>query len=174
MRMNKEYPEALFLLAAEEGRKEEILETLIAMETAFLENPEFMELLASPAVSMEERLTVIEKTFSSLERPGVSFLKILCERGYLRSFPEMVKTYQELMEAAGKVSTAQITSAVELTEEEKAALLQKLEKRCGNTVVAEYQVDSSLLGGMVIEIDGKVMDASLKSRLSDIKDVMSR
>lgn len=174
MQRNKEYAEALFLLAAEENRKEEIATTLAEMETAFLENPEFVELLASPAVPMEERLSVIEKTFSSLERHGVSFLKILCERGYIRSFSEMAKTYRELMEVAGKVSTAQITSAVELTEEEKTALIQKLEKRCKNTVVAEYCIDSSLLGGIVIEIDGKVMDASLKSRLSDIKDVMSR
>ena len=174
MQMNKEYAEALFLLAAEEGRQVEIAKTLSAMEQAFLENPEFIELLASPAVPMEERLLVIEKTFSSLERHGVSFLKILCERGYVRSFFEMTKTYRELMEMAGKVSTAQVISAVELTEEEKTALIQKLEKRCGNTVTAEYRVDGSLLGGMVIEIDGKVMDASLRNRLNDIKDVMSR
>ncbi len=174
MQMNKEYAEALFLLAAEEDRKEEISKTLDAMESAFLENPEFVELLASPAVPVKERLSIIEKTFSSLDRHGVSFLKILCERGYLRSFSEMAKTYRELMEMAEKVSTAKVTSAVELTEEEKNALIQKLEKRCGNTVVAEYRIDSSLLGGIVIEIDGKVMDASLRSRLSDMKDVMSR
>lgn len=174
MQRYKEYAEALFLLAAEEGRKEEMAETLSAIEEAFAENPAFPELLSSPAIPMEERLAIIEKTFSSLERHGVSFLKILCERGYLRSFSEMAQTYRELMEEAGRVSVAQIASAVELTENEKSALIQKLEKQCGTTVTAEYHVDESLLGGIVIEIDGKVMDASLKTRLSDMKDVMSR
>ncbi len=174
MQMNKEYAEALFLLAAEENKKEAVAETLEAMETAFSENPDFVELLASPAVPVEERLAIIEKTFSSLERHGVSFLKLLCERGYLRSFSEMAKTYRELMEAAGKVSTAVVTSAVELTEEEKTALLKKLEKQSGHTVVAECHVDESLLGGIVIEIDGKVIDASLRSRLTEVKEVMSR
>lgn len=174
MQRYKEYAEALFLLSAEEGKKEEMAETLSAMEEAFSENPAFGELLSSPAIPLEERLSMIEKTFSSLERHGVSFLKILCERGYLRDFPEISKIYRELMEEAGRVSVARIASAVELTGEEKNALIQKLEKQCGNTVTAEYCVDESLLGGIVIEIDGKVMDASLKTRLSDMKEVMSR
>lgn len=174
MQTNKEYAEALFLLAAEEDRKEEMMAALTVMEEAFAENPTFLELLSSPAIPMEERLAIIEKTFSSLERHGVSFLKILCERGYLHSFPEMTQTYRELMEEAGKVSTAQITSAVELTEEQKDALIQKLEKQCGHTVTAEHRVDESLLGGIVIEIDGKVIDGSLKTRLSDVKEVISR
>lgn len=174
MQTYKEYAEALFLLAAEENIKKEIGETLTAMEDAFCENPVFLELLSSPAVPMEERLSIIEKTFSSLERYGISFLKLLCERGHLPGFSEMVQTYRELVEIAGKVSTAQVVSAVELTEEEKTSLLKKLEKQCGHTVTAEYRVDKELLGGIVIEIDGKVIDASLRNRLNDIKEVMSR
>ena len=174
MQMNREYAEALFMLALEENCKEKMEEDLSVVETAFLENPEFVELLASPVIPVEERLSVIETTFGSMNRHVVSFVKLLCERMYIRSLPEMVQTYRELMEDAGNVSTAQVTSAVELTEAELTELAKKLETMWGHTVVLETRVDSSLLGGIVIEIDGKVIDASLRRRLSDVKDVISR
>ncbi|MBO5364880.1 MAG: ATP synthase F1 subunit delta [Clostridia bacterium] len=174
MQINREYAEALFLLSAEENCKEEIAEALSVMETTFMENPAYMELLSSPAIPVEERLTLIDHAFSSLPQYAVSFLKLLCERTYIRSFPEMVKTYRELVEDAGNVSTAKVTSAVELTEEEVETLTQKLETMYGHTIVVETEVDSSLLGGIVIEIDGKVIDASLRRRLSDVKDVIGK
>ncbi len=174
MKMNREYAEALFMLAAEENCKDEIGEALSVIETTFLENPAYMELLSSPAVSVEERLALIEQAFSSLPQYAVSFLKLLCERMYLKSFPEMVKTYRELLEDAGNVSVAKVTGAVELTGEELTELTRKLEAMSGHTVQVETAVDESLLGGIVIEIDGKVIDASLRRRLSDVKDVISK
>ncbi len=162
------------MLASEENCKTEIAEALSVVETAFSENPEFVELLGSPAVSLEERCKVIENTFAALPGYVISFLKILCERRYLPEFPEMIKIYRELMEVASKVSVAKVTSAVELTAEERSALTGKLETMWGNTIVLETAVDKEILGGIVIEIDGKVIDASLRQRLSDVKDVISR
>ena len=67
-----------------------------------------------------------------------------------------------------------MTSALELTEEEKTKLSSGLEKRFRSTVEAEYVIDESLIGGILIEADGKVIDGSVRTRLRDIKDVMNR
>ena len=70
--------------------------------------------------------------------------------------------------------TAKVTSATELTEEEKNALYEKLKKMSQKEIVIDYHLDKDILGGMIIEMDGKVIDASVKSRLKEVKDVISR
>jgi F-type H+-transporting ATPase subunit delta len=73
-----------------------------------------------------------------------------------------------------KISTAKVTSALELTENEKALLKEKLEKTSGHKMIIDYVIDESILGGFIVEADGKVMDASLKKHLKEIKDVIKR
>ena len=73
-----------------------------------------------------------------------------------------------------KISNAKITSAVELTEEEKMSLREKLEKKIGHKILIECVVDESIIGGLIVETDGKIMDSSLKKHLKEIKDVIKR
>ena len=78
--------------------------------------------------------------------------------------------YQTAMAA----STAEVVSAVPLTEEEIHRLTATLSARMGRTVTLTCTVDESLLGGMVVRVDGKVLDGSLRSRLHAVKDVMKQ
>ncbi|MBO7178183.1 MAG: ATP synthase F1 subunit delta, partial [Clostridia bacterium] len=87
---------------------------------------------------------------------------------------ESVDEYNALLNASERVFTAKVTSAQELTLEEKDKLIQKLEKSYLGKVQAEYLVDGALLGGMIVEIDGKVMDGSLRRRLQDVKEVINK
>ena len=66
-----------------------------------------------------------------------------------------------------------VTSAVPLTAEEQEKLQAKLNAMAKGTAVIEYRLDSSLIGGLVVELDGKVMDGSLRHRLSEVKEVMT-
>ncbi|MBR4950139.1 MAG: ATP synthase F1 subunit delta [Clostridia bacterium] len=171
---NIEYATALYMLAAEENSQNEVSDSLKVMLGAFSENGEYYDLLSSPAIPIRERLEIIDSAFSSLHEYAVSFLKILCEKMLVRSFPSLCKEYENLLLASSKVSFAKVASAIKLTKEEEKALKEKLEKLCGHTVVIETSVDKNLMGGLVIDIDGKVIDASLRQRLNDVKDVISR
>ena len=72
-----------------------------------------------------------------------------------------------------RVINAKVTSAVALTDTEKAKLIRKMEDTHKGKVQAEYLVDKELLGGMTLEIDGRILDGSLCHRLREIKDVMN-
>lgn len=172
--MSKEYATAIFMLASEENCHEKMAESLSVMEKVFDENEDLIELLSSPAIPLSERLNVIDNAFSELFEYAVSFLKLLCEKMLVASFCDCVKEYNVLLSDVKKVSYAKVTSAVELTEEEREALILKIQKMCKNTVNMETVVDSTILGGMIVEVDGKIIDASLRRRLNDIKDVISR
>ena len=117
---------------------------------------------------------MIETAFAGLIPEQVlSYLQLLCEKGRMPYFMESVEEYQQLLDASERIVNAKVTSAVELTEEEKQKLISKLEMMEKGKVRAEYFVDASLLGGLIVEVDGKVMDGSLRHRLHEVKEVMN-
>ena len=173
--VSREYAQALFMLAAEKGMADAFDKDLDVLTDALKENPRYTELLSSPGIALEERLGVIEATFGgSVSRDVVSFLKILCERKHTDEILECVGEYKAMLDESKKISTARVTSAALLDEKQKAALVKKLEMKTGHKVVIEYTRDESIIGGLTIELDGQIMDASLKRHLKDIKDVISK
>ena len=173
--MSKEYGMALYKLAKENKVEKSYAEALKTVLEVFLANPEYMELLATPSISKEDRVAVIESAFGNAVPEYItSFLKILCERGRIRQLAECVEVFNALLEEDMKISVARVVSSVPLTLEEKKRLKARLEKMSGRKVSLECSVDKSLLGGLVVEMDGKVINGSLRQRLDEMKDVMSK
>ncbi len=170
----KDYAAALFMLAVEENQTETYLEALNTVCRSVESEPAYLEFLSSPAVSLAERLSAIDEAFGTLPEHVVSFLKLLCENGHIRIAPACAKVFEELSQALKNRTTAHITSAVPLDAEQQKALCRKVEALTGKGIDAVYTVDDSLLGGVVIEVEGKTYDGSLKRRLHDVKDVMIR
>lgn len=173
--ISNEYAKALFMLAAEKDCSRAYKTALETVSEVFVENPAYMDFLSTFAIPLEERLAALEVAFKdAIPREVLSFLKILCEKKHIAEFPACVAQYDAMFNELGKVSEARVTSAVELTEAEKQALIQKLEKASGKKIVAEYIVDESILGGLIVETDGKIMDSSLKKHLKEMKDVIKK
>ena len=172
--VGKEYGAALFMLACEENQQKAYAEALETVKTTFLDYPQYMELLSSPSIPLQERLGVIDEAFSStVPEQVLSYLKLLCEKGRMPHFMESAKEYRALLDASEHVANAKITSAVELTKAEKEKLITRLESKEKCKVHAEYCVDPSLLGGLTIEVDGRILDGSLRHRLYEIKEVIN-
>lgn len=169
----REYAEALFMLALEENRCDEISLALTQIEAAVIENPQYLDLLDSPAIPLSERLSLIDEAFSGSEQYVVSLIKLLCENGHIRSFSLCKEEFEALLEFnQGKIE-AKVYSAVELTEQQKTALCKKLSKLSGKDVFASYILDEDLIGGLRVEMDGNVYDGSISSSLNSVKDVIS-
>lgn len=172
--ISKEYGTALFMLACEEGKQRCYADALEHIRQAFLENPLYAEMLASPGIPLRERLDAIDAAFAdAVPEHVLSYLKLLCEKGRISCFVESVGEYRALLDASERVSNAKVISAVELTDAEKQKLISKLEQINRGKVHAEYAVDETLMGGLIVEMDGKIMDGSLRHRLYDVKEVMN-
>jgi len=172
--VGKEYGTALFMLACEEEAKNEYAAALEAVESTFAENPEFQEILNSPALSLKERLHTIDEVFSeTLPHHVLSFIKLLCEKGRISSFHQATKEFHTLFNASKQIFLARITSSAPLSDSEKEQLICKLEAIQHGKIRGEYFVDPSLIGGMTVEINGKIFDGSLRHRLYEIKEVMN-
>ena len=173
--LGKEYGTALFMLAAEECQVEEVATGLSVIVFAFKENPDYFEFLSSPSISLNDRLASLSDIFLEIIPTFVlSFLQLMCEKGRINCFFDSAEEYKRLFNALNNISSIKVTSAVELTEEEKNKLKDKFESTYKNKVNIQFYIDESLLGGIVAEIDGKIIDGSLRNSLREIKEVMNK
>jgi len=171
--MSKEYGTALFSLALEGGNEEAFAEALEKIVKVFDENPAYVDFLSAPNIPKSERLVAIKQAFGeAVPQQMVSFLQLLCQNNRMHLLHDCANEYKHLYAMSAQVSEACITSATELLQKEKDALVKALEKRCGHAVTPHFAVDENLLGGVVVEMDGNVLDGSLRHRLREIKDVM--
>ena len=170
---SREYAEALFALAAEEGKAEEYAAALELVEKELGDSPAFRQLLASPAISREERMDALSAAFrGSVPLSMLTLMRLMVFRGHARELLSMIDSYRELARENRGESTALVRSAVELTPEQQEKLREKLEKRFGRRMILECEVDPSLLGGIRVETEGRVLDGTLAARLQEIKEVM--
>ena len=169
----KEYAEALFALALEADSADAFAAALKEATAVFEEHPDYVEFLACYGIPTAERTAALEEVFADrLPEYVLSFLQLLCENGYIKSVFECQKEFEALYMEARRTATATVTSAVELTAEQKARLIEKVKALCGRDVSAVYTVDESIMGGVIVETDGKIIDGSLKRRLHEVKEVI--
>lgn len=173
--VGKEYGASLYMLGVEENLVDTFSKDITLVYDVFRSEGEYLEFLSSPNISMKARLDAInEAFFEKVHEYVLSFVQLMCEKGRLDSFFEAFDTFFDLVEQANRVMSVRVKSAVELLDDEKRRLEEKLEKKSGCRVRAEYIVDKSLIGGVVVETDDSVIDGSLRYKLQQVKEVISK
>lgn len=171
--ISHEYAEALFLLSCEENSEEKYLFDLRLVKKILDNEPEYVELLHSPSISKEEKLNAIDIAFGErINEHVVSFLKLLCENNRIEYIYSCFEDYEKLYNQVKRVINANVTSAIELTSDEKAKIVEKLEKKFGYRVELICEIDEKILGGIIIKTDDTIMDGSLKRKMRDVKEVI--
>ena len=170
----REYAEALFAIALEDMKVAEYVKSLEIINQVLKENPLYLEFMVSPAIPMSEKSACIDEAFGN-DTPEhiISFLKILCENAKSRLLFACIEEFFKLAKEFENKAVAQIYSVVPLTDKQKESICLKLEKITNKGIDPIYIIDTSLIGGLKIEVDGKTFDGSIKHRLGEIKDVMN-
>jgi len=163
------YARAMLDLAAAQKQEDELLAELQALGDAVAGDPELAAFLASPLVSGEARAEVLEKVFRRRASDLlVDALEVINRKGRLGLLPAIVEAYRgEYRKLRGLVD-ARVTSAVPLSQAQRASLAAALAKLTGKQPELIERVDPSILGGLVVEVAGEKTDSSLSSRLRDV------
>ena len=170
----REYGEGLYALCAEEKLDRAVLEEVQAIQKAFRENEAFLHLLGNMTMSKEERVRIVDETFrGQIHEYTLNFLKILVERGAIHAFSECAAAYQESYFRNHQVAVAEVTTAGALNEEQRARLMKKLKKLTGKEIVVKEKIDPSVLGGVLLQMDGKRYDNTVRHRLAAIKQTIT-
>jgi F-type H+-transporting ATPase subunit delta len=169
------YAAALFDLADQRHALDAVAGDLHELRAMLLGSGDLMRLLRSPVLSRAEQ----GKAVAALaERAGLSqltrdFLGVVARNRRLFAVPAMIEAYlRQLAERRGEV-TAEVTVAQPLDEARQAALLDQLRRVIGARVVVDIRVDPGLLGGMIVKIGSRMVDASLNSRLRRLRLAMT-
>jgi F-type H+-transporting ATPase subunit delta len=169
------YTQALMSLAQSNGLTEQFGESCRSLVSLFEESPEFREFIANPIVKDNDKKSVLRRVMGEGENPYLmNFLMLLVDKRRIVFLEAIVKQYLKLLRDLNQVVLAEITSAKELTEEQKQAVIEKV-KAIGNARNVEIQttIDPNLLGGVIIKVGSQVLDASIRGQLRRIRMSLS-
>lgn len=167
---SKVYGEALFQIAVEDGRIDEMMEEIRAVKKALEENRELSVLMDHPKIIKEEKVHLMENCFKGQVSDDVTgFLTVVVSKGRFKELPAMFDYLTMRMKEYKKIGVVTVKSAVELRSEQKERIRRKLmETTEYKTLEIDWQVDESLIGGLVIRIGDRVVDSSLKYKLEQL------
>lgn len=169
--ISKTYGEALFELAVEEKKTDVFLDEVNAVLEALELNSDFYKLLNHPKISKEEKIQVVENVFKGRISDEVTgFLTLIISKERYKELDAILEYFISRVKEEKGIGTAYVTTAVTLNEIQKAQVKEKLLSTTQyNEMEMFYTTDESLIGGMVIRIKDRVVDSSIKTKLSEIK-----
>ena len=165
----RRYARAIFELAQEEGQVEDWADRM-AYLSAVTAIPEVSRVLENPTITVERRQEAVTAFLGGQGGPeAVNLARLLVETGRVQQIADIAQEYSRLAdEAAGRVRVT-ATTAVDLTEREKERLASDLSTRLGKEVRLTARVDPRILGGLVVQTGDRIIDASLASRLHQLR-----
>ena len=167
------YGEALYTLAQDESLSAQILEEISVLSQSFHAEPDFIRLLCTPNLSVQERCNILDDSFRGKLHPDVlNFLKILTEKGYMRHFFDCCKAYEESYNRDNGILPVTAITAVSLNAAQAEKLTDKLCQITGKQVKLHNRVDPAVLGGVRLDYDGKRLDDTVSHRLDAVRGLL--
>ena len=165
------YANALFDLARERGGHEQAGADLAALQQMVQESDDLGRLLASPIVSREEHARAMDAVAERLGAGDTvrNFLGVLARQRRLGALGAIIDEFARLLAAHRGEETAEVISAVPLDEAQFGEVREAVAGYVGRPVQLTASVDPSLLGGMVVRIGSRMVDASLKTKLHNLE-----
>jgi F-type H+-transporting ATPase subunit delta len=166
------YAKALFALAKERNQTEPVGRELGDLVAALGGSAELRSFFAEPWITATAKRTVATEVArrSGLSKLVGDFVSLLAERGRTDHLEAIAEKYQALMDEDLHRVRARVRSAVALTDEERGLLAATLERALGSQqVLLEEIVDGTMLGGVIVESGGVVLDGSLQGQLERIR-----
>ena len=166
-----QYANALADIALEQGAAEPVLKQLSEFGAAFAASAELRIFLTAPGVSREAKHGVIEKLAGRMGASKIirNFLFVMVDNQRAALLPDILEAFQEVIRQRQGVAEAEVSSAVNLSDTQKAQLLQTLERLTGKKIQAQYALEPALLGGAVVRIGDTIYDGSLRNRLNEMR-----
>lgn len=139
------------------------------------QSEELVKTLNNPTLSLVQKKDIIETVFakdvSSIVR---NFLKLLVEKNRFSLFNDIVKVYNKLLDEVNEVARIEIISAVNLNEEEKNVIENKLNVKIKKQLAIKYNVDNTIIAGLIIKYGDDVIDMSLSQKLKNLKQEITK
>jgi F-type H+-transporting ATPase subunit delta len=166
------YASALYELASDKGQTDEVAGALAAFEALLAESEDLRRLVKSPVFSAQDQVRALKALLSKAEISGVAanFLCLAATKRRLFAVPSMIAAYRRLHDAAKGVRRAEVTVAGPLASAHETELKAALAAVCGGKdVTLDVKIDPSIIGGVIVKLGSRMVDASVKTKLNSIR-----
>jgi F-type H+-transporting ATPase subunit delta len=168
------YARALFEVATERDSLDEIHDELGAFADAMNENRDLTVFFFSPYFSIEEKKEGLGRTVTDADPAFRNFLESLIERHRMPAIFRIRTEFETLWAEARKLLPVQITSAVELDSKTVDDLGKRIGDQVDRHIELTTEIDPEILGGVVLRVGNVILDASIKSRLEQLRKQVAR
>ena len=168
------YATALFGLARDENQIDAVTRSLDTLEAAITESADFKTLVSSPLINRSEAGKAIRALTPTLGVDPITgkFLGVLADNGRLGELKAVIRAVRKLAADNRGETTAEVTSAFPLNDDQVARIKSNLKSRLGRDVAIDARVDSQLLGGLVVRLGSQMIDASIRTKLNNLANAM--
>jgi F-type H+-transporting ATPase subunit delta len=167
------YAEALLEAAGEKGRLAEVREDLAAFADAVESADELRSFLRNPQIEPHVKREVLAELLADADELVRNFLLLLAEKGRIAEIDEVHSEFERLIAQEARILELELTTAVELSDEEAAQLVRRIEDAAGRRVEATRRVDPGIIGGIVVQAGSRRLDASVRGRLNRLRQELT-
>jgi F-type H+-transporting ATPase subunit delta len=168
------YARSLFEVASDQDKLDVVRDQLGAFADALSETRDLQVFFFSPYFSTAEKEDGLDRVVSDADPAVLNFLKLLIEKHRMPVLLRIRATYDALWEQENKLLPVQITSAVELDQQIVSQLGDRIAEQTDRKVDISAAVDPDILGGIVVRVGNSVLDASVRTRLEQLRRQVAR
>lgn len=163
------YAQALMSLAQQNDLADSFGETFRALESLLSESQEFKDFVLNPVIKSEDKKAVMKQVMGDANPYLINFIMLLVDKRRIVFLEAIVEQYLTLLRKLNQIVLAEVISAQELSDEQKGKIVEKVRGIVeARDVELKTSVDPNLIGGVIIKVGSKVIDASLRGQLRRI------
>lgn len=170
--VSKTYGEALYEIAMESGvdRAAELLEEIRCVQKLLTANPQFDELMKHPGIPKQDKLQVVNNVFKGrISDELTGLFEVVVSKERYGDLPAIFAYFTDRVKEQLRIGVAYVTTAMELSEKQREDICAKLLETSGyKKMEMHYEVDASIIGGMIIRINDRVVDSSVRTKLNGL------
>ena len=168
------YSRALFEAAQDADKLDDVRDQLGAFADALDQTRDLAVFFFSPYFSTEEKKEGLGKVLDGADDLVQNFLELLIEKHRMPAIFRTRRAYDALWEEENKLLPVEVTSAIELDKKTVEQIGDKIGERTGRKVQLESRVDPDILGGIVVRVGDRILDASIANRLESLRKQVAR
>ena len=171
--VSKRYALALFEAGLDLDKIDEFNKELDFLQTVFDQEEQLLQLLSHPRIKKDEKKDLINRIFKDkLSQELVNFIYILIDKRREAHIIDIITKYKELFNEHKNIIIVVAMTAVPMEEKARNKLVEVLASKLDKTVELTNEIDKSVIGGVVLNIENKVVDGSLKGQLDSLSKIL--
>jgi F-type H+-transporting ATPase subunit delta len=168
------YAKALLELAVENNKVDAVLNDMKYLSLVSGDSREFQLLVQSPIVNSDKKIAIFRELFGQFQEISSKFIELITKKGREVLLFEIASSFESQVNKHKGITPMTITSAVPLSESAKNKIVSKVQGIVSGTFEITEKIDPTLIGGFIVRMDDKQIDASVSSQLDNLKQRLTR